>query len=159
MPTGVSNYDEVDTINGYQVDGNRNKSYTFQGDSVLDLTDASTPSKATIFSRSDIEAKVGADTVIPVQIHAQVTTEVAADSTTPIVTVQDSGGNSTGLTLTFTDGDAVDDYATASLGDGTATTPVDLTSENLEVAVTRAAADSSTAAGEAKVLVECILVE
>lgn len=130
-----------------------------QGDAVLDLTDDSTPSQATIASSGDITATRGGDTLIPVRIWAYVTTEVAADSTAPIITVEDSDGTDAGLALTLTDGDAAGDIATAAVSDGDAMTAVDLTAKDLVVTVTTAAADAGTAAGECKVIVECLLVK
>lgn len=128
-----------------------------QGDSTLDLTDASTPSEATIASSGAGSASRGADKVVPIQAYCLVTEAVAADSTAPIVTIQDDSGNSSGLTITLTDGDAVDDIAFAKVSDGDAMTAVDLTSENLEAEVTTAAADAGTAAGECKVIVQALL--
>lgn len=136
--------------------GQSSQSIVFQGDATLDLTDAT--SVATLASSGDLPDGLGGDVVIPVRVFAYVTTTVAADSTAPIITVQDAAGNSAGLTLTLTDGDAANDIATASLADGATTTAVDLTAEDLQVKVTTAAADAATAAGECKVLVECLLV-
>lgn len=128
-----------------------------QGDATLDLT--STSSTATLIPQGSFAARDGGDVVIPIAIYAYVTTTVAADQTAPIITVQDTGGNSTGATLTFTDGDAAGDLAKSEVADGAALTAVDLTSEGLRVKVTTAAADAGTAAGEAKVFVQYLLVK
>lgn len=144
-------------IAGDQVPPNNQSAYFGSDGNVLDLTDASTPSTVTLASSGDLLAAKGGDIVVPVAVYAYVTTAVAADSTAPVVTIQDGAGNSTGLTLTLTDGDAVDDIALATLSDGTGITAVDLTSENLRAAVTTAAADAGTATGECKIIVECLL--
>ena len=123
----------------------------------LDLT--STDSEAIVISKDSFDAGVGGDVVIPVAIYAYVTEAVAADDTAPVITVQDTAGNSTGATLTFTDGDAIGDFAKAEVADGAALTAVNLTTEDMVVAVTTAAADAATAAGKAKVFVQYLLVK
>lgn len=128
-----------------------------QGSATLDLTTAD--SSATLIPAGSFDAGVGGDVVIPIRIIAYVTTTVAADSTAPIITVEDTAENSAGATLTFTDGDAAGDIAVASVADGAALTAVDITSEGMQVRVTTAAADTGTAAGEAKVFVEYLLVK
>jgi len=129
-----------------------------QGEAELDLTDDTDTTKL-LKQVDDIPLNEGADNVIIKAIHGDITTTVAADSTEPVVTIQDDSGNSTGATITISDGDADGDFVTSSVSDGTAITPVDLTSEDLEAAVTTAAADSGTAAGTVKVLVEALLVK
>lgn len=128
-----------------------------QAEAALDLT--TTSSSATLIPQGKFAAIDGGDVVIPIAIYAYVTTTVAADNTAPIITVQDTGGNSSGATLTFTDGDAAGDLAKAEVADGAALTAIDLTSEGMEVAVTTAAADAGTAAGAAKVFVQYLLVK
>lgn len=131
----------------------------FQGDATLDLTDATTPSQAIILTSGDVVTGRGGDIVIPLKVVAYVTTEVAADATVPIVTIEDGAGTNTGLSLTLTNGDAVGDVAIAELADGDAAAAIDLTAEDLVATVTTAAADAATATGECKVLVLCLFVK
>lgn len=128
-----------------------------QAESALDLT--STSSTAILIPQGSFAERDGGDVIIPIAIYAYVTTTVAADATAPIITVQDTSGNSAGATLTFTDGDAAGDLAFAAVADGAALTAIDNTSEGMRVKVTTAAADSGTAAGEAKVFVQYLLVK
>lgn len=131
---------------------------TVQAAAELDLT--STNNSANVLLDTDGLRDVdGGDVAVPIAIHGLVTEAVAADSTAPVVQVQDESNNATGASITLTDGDAIDDYVTSAVSDGTAMTPVDLTSENMILKVSTAAADSGTAAGKVKFFVDVLLVK
>jgi hypothetical protein len=127
-----------------------------QGEEELDLTDTVS---TTVISSGEIASERGGDKFIPTRVFALVTEGVDADNTDPVITVQDSDGNSTGLTLTISDGTSADDLGVGTVSNGTSMTAVDLTSKDLEVKVTTAGVDAGTEAGKCKVIVEGILVK
>lgn len=132
---------------------------TVQAEAELDLTSTNN-SVNVLIQGDDIGAASGADKAYPLKIDGIVTEEIASDSTDAVVQVQDSSNNTTGISITTTDGDAVDDFVTSGdASDDTALTPVDLTSEDMILKVSTAAADSSTAAGKVKFVVHVMLIK
>ncbi len=122
-----------------------------QTDTELDLTGTNTQ---TLIDSGTIDAARGGDDVRVLKAVAIVTTAIAANNTTPVVTIRDSADNDSAIIInTFTDGDAVDLARIDELADGDSTTGLDLTSNSLDAEVTTAAADSGTAAGAVKVFV------
>jgi hypothetical protein len=129
-----------------------------QGSAELDLTDNTDETE--IVASGSIPSSRGGEKLIPVRAYAVVTTEIAADSTAPVVKIQDSDDNDVNLDLdTLADADSADAVRLKEISDGDDMTPVDITSKGLKAAVTTAAADAATAAGKCKVIVECMLVK
>lgn len=128
-----------------------------QGEAELDLTTVS--DSTVVINFPSFEANDGGDTIIPLTIWAYVTEVVAADATAPVVTIEGDDGTDTGLALTLTDGDAVGDIATATIADGAAVVPVDITSQSMVATVTTAGVDAAAETGKCKVFVQYILVK
>jgi len=121
------------------------KTFTIEGPE-LDMSNTNT---VDLLAKGAIDAARGGDSVRVVKIECYVTTSVQADSTTPVVEVQDNSSNNLGLTVnTFADGDAVGVVRLDEVADGDAPTVHDLTSEKIILNCTTSASDDDTDQGK-----------
>jgi hypothetical protein len=113
-----------------------------------------------LLPQNALEAERGADEVKFLEARAVITTEIAADNTTPIVEVQDGNNNEIMTIDTFADGDVIDTLRrTDDDTDGTVLETHDLTNDKIQLKTTTKAADSSSATGDAAVKVTMMPIE